>query len=380
MACWMSALQRLGDGSSTPSRRRHPALVLLAIWLIPMALWGGGLLLSELAQLQAHTPASDETIHPGARQIDGRQGVSVHIDLGERQELRSSSIGTVTALSLQTGSAPAAGTAVIAIDGVPRIAYSGATPFYRDLSYGDSGGDVATLISLLQRSGHLNAEAAYEPAFTWEIGSALREFQTSFGLERTGELVSDHFVYLPSEFGAVTEVQVSLGDQLAGDTVIATGSGPAYRAAVYAAGTSERPTGVDPGASLVLSAGDQHITLSTLNMQAEEATALLDTLRAWAAAGTVDIAVEDRAVVIDGVFLAYEHPIDVATVPYSAVLAGEAGATCVVEVRADGRERVTPVTVSPISSEPGVVGIDASFRNKTLLLDPAMSKASHICR
>lgn len=89
-----------------------------------------------------------------------------------------------------------AGELLFAVAGVPVRAVSGEVPFYRDLSQGVSGDDVAQLQHTLAELGHLSGTP--DGNFGGATAAAVRQWQRALGVEETGQVRLGEVVALPS--------------------------------------------------------------------------------------------------------------------------------------------------------------------------------------
>ena len=119
--------------------------------------------------------------------------------------------GTVTRNQLVAGAKITSGQSLLTIDGVERIGWSAAAPFYRPLQAGSSGEDVLALRSLLVARG-------LDPAASGFLGSrdlrAIRALAASIGVPDPGRVSAfdpSWVVFLPSSAVTVSKPEVAIG-------------------------------------------------------------------------------------------------------------------------------------------------------------------------
>ena len=98
------------------------------------------------------------------------------------------------------------------VDDDPVLLLCGTVPAYRDLDKGDKGNDVRQLNRNLHKLGY-DADADIDPHyndFTWKTKKALKKLQHDKGLDASGELDSDHGVFLPKS-ARISKVTGELG-------------------------------------------------------------------------------------------------------------------------------------------------------------------------
>jgi len=107
-----------------------------------------------------------------------------------------STSGMVTSIVLDGATEVAAGDMLFAVNLRPVIAAEGATPAFRALAQGVRGDDVAQLQSFLTEAGFFTGEAS--GVFGASTAAAVRNWQRSLGLERTGVVLSGDLVFIES--------------------------------------------------------------------------------------------------------------------------------------------------------------------------------------
>lgn len=119
--------------------------------------------------------------------------------------------GTLTARYLTSGDTVSTGQSVAAVDGVERIAFYSARPFYRQLAIGSSGEDVAALRELL---GSRGLEASSSATLDSRDLRSIRAFAASIGVPNATRVAAFDpawIVYLPQPAVTVAEADLTVG-------------------------------------------------------------------------------------------------------------------------------------------------------------------------
>lgn len=116
----------------------------------------------------------------------------------------------------EEGEAIARGETVYRADDDPRVLMYGNTPFYREMSQGDRGKDVAVLESNLAELGY--SGFTEDDCYTWATAQVVRQWQRDEGLEQTGE-VGPGQVVVTSGKVRVGDVLAELGGSAGGDVL-----------------------------------------------------------------------------------------------------------------------------------------------------------------
>lgn len=120
--------------------------------------------------------------------------------------------GTVTALPT-AGDEVAVGQSLYEVDGRPVIAVRGTRPFWRSFEQGMTDGpDITQLEQALVDLGFGSA-VTVDAKFTWATSAAVKAWQKSLGLERTGSVALGDIVAVDSASVRVASVTATLGDE-----------------------------------------------------------------------------------------------------------------------------------------------------------------------
>lgn len=260
----------------------------------------------------------------------GDQSVEVTLVWGQPPRLYAPAwSGVITEIIALPPVTLANGDPIVAIDNVPRLAAATAKPFWRDLSLGDQGADVAMLQTFLGDLGFYDGKI--DGLFGQGVRAAVVGFADGLGIPASdGTFLQGWVIWLPAP-----EFRLESGDIAAGQTAppqgspIATGRLPLNSADLVLLDAPERSTFDD----------DWGLTVDGLTIQLD-------------VNGSVPPEhLEDLADVVDpgleGVSARVHllEPVIVKVMPASAVTPGDAGTLCV-WVLEDGEYQGFPVEVA----------------------------------
>lgn len=123
--------------------------------------------------------------------------------------------GTITWLP-SPGDVIRRGEAVYRADDRPRALLYGKTPFYRELSVGSKGPDVAVLEDNLAELGYTGFTA--DEHYTWATAQAVLRWQRDLGVRQTGR-VGQQDVFVSGGAVRVGEISLELGSSASGDVM-----------------------------------------------------------------------------------------------------------------------------------------------------------------
>jgi peptidoglycan hydrolase-like protein with peptidoglycan-binding domain len=144
------------------------------------------------------------------------------LDYGDQEPMASGIAGTITGLPA-IGDVIDRGGALYRVDNTPVVLMIGDLPAWRGFDVSMSNGpDVTQLEGNLRELGFFSGEP--DERFDWVTREAVRDWQESIGMPRTGELEPGRIVFQPSgrRVGAVT---VRLGSQVGGGSDVLTLTG-----------------------------------------------------------------------------------------------------------------------------------------------------------
>jgi hypothetical protein len=312
------------------------------------ACWCAGLTLFLAAGCDASPDASTPDGEPvlGAlteRTILDERRITATLDWELGEPLRAPPwTGIVTSIPPHLGDTIETGDIVVEISGVRRTAAATAAPFYRALTAGDSGNDVAQLNTLLVTLGHLDPALAasagntYAGATTAAVGRFAEAIGASGNTFQPGWII-----WLPHEQYRIGEIAVSLGAPAPPPgTEIMREAGVLVRVTLAAANANE---------ALSLDASAEWVAVFREARYRVTAAEL-----AFPPAVLADLAaaLPDAPERIEG-SVQRGQPLDVFALPSSAVMAGEVG-LCIWTL--DGKE-YRSIPVRALSARAGVTNI-----------------------
>lgn len=134
--------------------------------------------------------------------------------------LRAATDGTVTATACTPGQPLTSGKAALWIDDAPVVALASATPFFRDLTGGDSGRDVDALRAALAA---LDFDVAPTGAFGRDVSRALSSLQRREKMTHTdGDFVLSDILWMPTPSPVIASCGVHVGEAYAAGAPVAT--------------------------------------------------------------------------------------------------------------------------------------------------------------
>lgn len=134
--------------------------------------------------------------------------------------LRAIANGTVTATACTPGRPLAPGKAAFWVDDQPIIALAADTPFFRDLSWGDTGRDVDALRASLAA---LDFDVAPTGAFSRDVSRALSTLQHREKMTHTdGDFVLADVLWMPNPAPVVATCDVQVGQAFTSGSAAAT--------------------------------------------------------------------------------------------------------------------------------------------------------------
>jgi hypothetical protein len=285
---------------------------------------------------------------PTEREVRDQQRVNVALTWEEGAVVRAPEwAGVVTALYVAPGETPMQGQRLVAVDGVDRVAFASASPFYRALESGDEGPDVALLHELLLAMGLIDpsAEGPADPAFlSFATSLAVGEFNASLGIADSRVFDPATVVWMPDFFPLETlDLELGAPAPPAG-SIIATGPAALVSATLQPQNPAE-PITLEPGVPYVLVKGAARLAFEGAGL-----TLAADSLAVFAA--LVDPLTEQTDALIER-----ETPLRSLAVPSTAIVANAAGALCAWVVDATDGQGYRPVAVTLAGSRAGVTDV-----------------------
>jgi len=235
--------------------------------------------------------------------------------------LHAAADGTVTATACTPGHPLTSGKAAFWADDAPVVALASETPFFRDLTWGDTGRDVDALRAALAA---LDFDVAPTGAFGRDVSRALSSLQRREKMTHTdGDFVLSDILWMPTPSPVIASCGVHVGQAY-------SAGGPVATAAVSL--TALSVTGQAPGA---LVAGERAVQILGVDAVLPDGGVITDadtlTRIATSPEGREQLTgtkTGDAAMVSGTSALA--TPLRVAPVPVSSVI-GTSGAACVAD-------------------------------------------------
>lgn len=135
-------------------------------------------------------------------------------------ELRTAASGIVTSTACVPGTPLVSGKTAFTVDGASVVALASTVPFYRDLSWGDSGPDVDSLRQALAGLGYTVGGSG---EFDEDVYDALAAIQEAEGLASDdGEFHLTEFLWMPTGTTAVESCAVKIGQSYMPGSTFAT--------------------------------------------------------------------------------------------------------------------------------------------------------------
>ena len=280
--------------------------------------------------------------------IDGQQRVSLTLSWEEGRVLRAPGWhGTVTSILASSGESLTGGSPMLAVDGITRIAWHGQTPFYRPLSEGASGPDVAELHRLLMARGHLASEPANAESYTGATSGAVGDLAAALGAEpQAGAFDPAWVVWLPAEPFVLGALTVELADPAPSPGQELGREAPRLREARLQPASQSESLAFEPTVAYVLAVGAG-------TFEVDETTSLVPSEALPALAVELEPLAESTLALIRR-----ESVLQALAVPSTALTSNAAGQLCVWVPAGGGYE---PRAVDAVSSRAGVTNITSQL-------------------
>lgn len=256
------------------------------------------------------------------------RSVTVDFALSPPVTLTSDAAGRVTSSSCSTGGTVASGSSIMAVNGEPLIALSTSIPLWRDLADGDSGKDVAALQTELSRLGYRTGVDGKVGVSTLAAIAKLLA-QGTEPVKPTTIVPAGRFIWLPSETVTAGTCDVVVGETVAPGSAVATTAQQLVSVSVH-----ELPTDLLEGAR-TMKLDDKTVAIAPDGRvsDAESLKALAETpsYRNYLTRMSQQTAQSSEAgspETVNGT-LSLARPVEVASVPPSAVYAVKGNFGCV---------------------------------------------------
>lgn len=317
------------------TRPRFPSLVLS--WLAVAAVSAGVVWLAAFRPIEepAQIDAGESSYALSRSEFADERPVEITVAPAPGQPLIVRGSGVLTAVDCTVGGRWTSGSSPVAVDGRGLLLLSAKEPWYRDLSLGDEGDDVANLQRALN---HLGAGVSVSGKFddatraAWKKLAAKAHVPAEDGVFRLSQVV-----WLPEDEVTITHCPLAAAEDIAAGAAIATAS------------SGHATVSLTPPADLF----DGHRTLTvgaaTVTLDKDLQLAGLDDIEAVLGTDEVAAAIArgaGEAVQVSGT-LRLATPIPVYAVPPSSVLRDASAQVCVLSAG-------SPIAVEVVSSSLGL--------------------------
>lgn len=314
---------------------RFPSLVLS--WLAVAAVSVGVVWLAAFRPIEepAQTDAGESSYALSPSEFADERPVEVTVAPAPEQPLIVRGSGVVTAVDCAVGGRWASGSTPVAVDGKRLLLLSAKEPWYRDLTLGDEGDDVANLQRALN---HLGAEVSVSGEFYGATRAAWKKIlDTAHIPARDGDFHPSQVVWLPEDEVTITQCPFAAGQDIAAGTAIATAS------------SGHATVSLTPPVDLF--DGHRTLTVGAVTVTLDKDLQLADPHDVAAVLATAEVAAATargagEAVQVSGT-LRLATPIPVYAVPPSSVLRDASAQVCVLSAG-------SPVAVEVVSSALGL--------------------------
>lgn len=351
-------------------------MLLAALWGAPLIVLAVSVSGAKHDQHVSTAGASSTLATVGSRNVQDRRAVSITGVSGVAPIAFVDVPGTITSITVVAGETSlSTGAEVVSVDGHPLWALRGSSPLYRELHAGDSGEDVQALGRFLAARGLLDVGSA-DGSFGARYREAVQRFQHQAGYSDDGVFRPSYLIYIPQEFGAVTEVNLTVGQRITEQTRALRGTAPVVSLAVSPVSGNglPRPTGrVEYG----LHIGSERVTLSALPVSGQEIPRVWSAITAGITRGDLKSSAAEgdtgTQTQIEGAELEAGSPRAFGSVPAPSVFTMKNGNSCLfvaVAGKGGGKFRATPVVVSPDSGELGLALVGSELIGARVARDP----------
>ncbi|MGO4536736.1 peptidoglycan-binding domain-containing protein [Leifsonia sp. 2MCAF36] len=352
-------------------------LLLVVLWGAPLALLGVSLTGAKAEQRSSTSGTTVAIVRVGSRQFDGRQSVTVTAHMSRVPAASAGVAGTVTALRIGAGDNVEDGSELFAVDGRMLLAFSQNVPLFRELRMGDSGDDVAALGRFLN-ARHL-LESPADSRFGPKMRVAVAAYQARYGYDQDGVFRPSYVVFIPHDFGPVTEVSALIGERVTDQAAVIKGTSRPTSLRLEPSKKDPSPV-AETTTGAVLRIGSEQIAISARVPSTQELPAIWASLTAGVARGELKqstVATDSSTEIqFEGAQIAQTSNSTAGSVPSSALFTAADGTSCLFESGSASRwmEKGTTahiVQAKPDSGEIGHTLIDSRLIGIHVARDPS---------
>lgn len=229
---------------------RFVRALVAVVALVSLGWWAGRVTLEPPADPIASQPPITYTVGMGSVE----RSIRLAVDATWQYEdiARNARAGIVTSIEVASPKQVADGDILLTMDLRPTVAAIGTVPAFRDLRRGETGRDVAQLVSLLRRLGYYRGgdTATYSSA----VETAVKQWQRKLGEQQDGIVHLGDVVFVPS-----LPAQIALDGAIAVGAELRGGE-PLLRRALEVrfsvALTQDQAASAPEGTSIAVSHGD----------------------------------------------------------------------------------------------------------------------------
>jgi peptidoglycan hydrolase-like protein with peptidoglycan-binding domain len=272
--------------------------------------------------------------------------VAIKVEYADPVAATMNASGVLTSVGIAPGSVVQTGTRVATVNDAQVIAYVSPTPLWRDLSRGVVGSDVAIAQRLMASLGYYSGPSDGKVGFGTE--KAFKAFNAAHGYGTgNGFLSLGSLVWVGPVPVTVASVAVAAGDPATPGSDLFTAASGAAAIKVTEAASVPR----DQPVSLVVGDTATPYVVGSGRVTDPAAVAAIATALGALTEGTGTIRLDT--------------PVVVGTLPSSAVVSDEAGATCFFPDLTGAS-----VSIEPLGGSLGTIDVDPSLVGRPILINP----------
>ncbi|WP_448630892.1 peptidoglycan-binding domain-containing protein [Cellulomonas soli] len=335
---------------------RSPALTgFLLVALVAPVLIGGALILAERDRSPLLSAADPEPLVAAVERATRSRDMPVAVAVTREDALspRTDATGVLTGVRVAPGTPVDTGTVVVTVGDGDVVAYRSERPLSQDVAAGSTGGSVAVAQQLLVDLG------LFAGPVDGKVGPttlrAIRAFNLAHGYGTSSALALASLSWIGSEPVAVDQVEVRVGAVVEPGTALYT--------------TRTGLVGVTASTGAALPEGDLVLEVADLSAPFDR-SAWMATDSDFTAAVALSLGDQDEG---SGT-LRLATPVDVGTVPTSAVVTDVDGTMCFFP-----SVGATPVVVTPTGGSLGTTDVPVDLVGDPVLVNPRAVRDDLTC-
>lgn len=343
------------------------ALVLLAIPAV-----AAGLLVLAFGELQDEQgpvvddlPLIDEAVPIGSADLRDSSPVDLSLKWEQGPPVPAPAItGLVTGVNIIPGQALRSGEWLLEVDGIQRVGYATERPLWQPVSRSSSEAEVRVLVDLLIEMGY---ELEPTDVYSSTVRRVVRQFHTDAGAPRTSTFDPSMAVWLGEALlQDVETVEIAVGEPMpgAGEPLL-RGRSELLSAKVQVGDSGEGGTGTRA------IAGERVFVVDGNEFAFDHDQRQVPSSDLAALSELIDPSVSSLSGLVQ-----LASPLEVQTVPVSAVVVADSGSTCVVLASSNGDDPTAGLrNVTIVASDGGVAQIEPTLESSDRVL-ATMSEAT----